>query len=67
MWPHCGEQSVVCTLCANKHRAALPVTYVMQVEAFWIVACNALQKGIAILGGAEACLHLLACRKQKAA
>lgn len=45
--------------------AALTITYVMQVEAVWIVACNALEKGIAILGGPEACLDLLACRSSQ--
>ena len=37
----------------------------MQIEAFWIVAYNALEKGVAVLGGAEACLHLLAWRNSQ--
>ena len=37
------------------------LTYVMQVEAFWVVACNAFEESVAVLGRAKACLHLLAC------
>ena len=33
----------------------------MKVQALWIVAHNTLEKGIAVLGGAKTCLHLLAC------
>lgn len=33
----------------------------MEVQAFWVVAHNALEKGIAVLGRAETSLYLLAC------
>ena len=39
------------------------VTYVMEIEAVWIITRHTLEEGIAVLGGAKACLDLLACRQ----
>lgn len=50
------------TVAFEKSRdAVLLHTYLMEVQAIWVVTHNALQEGIAVLGGAKAGFHLLAC------
>lgn len=60
-------RSVVATATAHDPQAAAAqgppglLTDVVQVEAVWVVARHALEKGVAILCGTKACLDGLAC------
>ncbi len=40
------------------------LTDIVQVEAVRVVAGQALEEGVAVLGGPVACLHQLACNQQ---